>query len=367
MRSDFIPLADPGVHYRMRGVEIDKSICRVLESGRYILNREVQAFEEEFASYIGAKYGVGVGSGTAALHLALRACKIGKGDEVITVSHTASATVSAIELAGAVPVLVDIDPNRYTLDPEKLSNALSARTKAIVPVHLYGSPADIESICEFANKHGLVVIEDCAQAHGAKVGLRRVGCFGQLGCFSFYPTKNLGALGDGGAVVTEDPVLDARLRLLRQYGWKERFVSQIGGMNSRLDEIQAAVLRVKLAYLDRDNQIRVELAGAYSTLLSDSNLILPKRHNNTKHVYHLYVVRSADREGLLHHLHQNGVGADVHYPTPIHRQSAYVALEARDLCETERISREILSLPLYPGLGKKEVERVADIIRGYSR
>jgi dTDP-4-amino-4,6-dideoxygalactose transaminase len=235
---------NPKAQYLARRDEIDAALKRVLESGWYILGEEVKAFEEEFASYIGVSYGVGVGSGTEAIHLALVACGIGQGDEVITVSHTATATVAAIELAGATPVFVDIEPDFYTMDPAKLDAAITSRTKAIIPVHIYGQPADMDPILEVAKKHNLRLIEDCAQAHGAIYRGKRVGSLGDVGCFSFYPTKNLGAIGDGGMLVTNNIELAQKARLLREYGWTERDVSQFAGWNTRLDEVQAAILRV---------------------------------------------------------------------------------------------------------------------------
>ena len=252
--------SNPKAQYQAHKEEIDSAIQRVLDKGWYILGDETKAFESEFAAYIGVDHGIGVGSGTEALHIALAACGIGLGDEVITVSHTAVATVAAIELAGATPVLVDIDPDYYTLNPDKLESAISPRTKAIIPVHLYGQPADLTPILEIARQHGVLLIEDCAQAHGAMYGGRRIGAWGDIACFSFYPTKNLGALGDGGMVVTNDSALAERARLLREYGWAERYVSSIPGLNSRLDEVQAAVLSVKLRFLDADNEARALLA-----------------------------------------------------------------------------------------------------------
>ena len=263
MQASKILWANPIENYLAHRMEIDASIARVLQSGTYILGPETQGFEEEFARYLEVPHAIGVGSGTEALHLALKACNIGPGDEVITVGHTATATVAAIELCGADPVLVDIDPDTYTLDPSKIKNAVTRKTKAIVPVHLYGQPADVASILAVAQENNLKVIEDCAQAHGAGYHSRKVGSWGDLAAFSFYPTKNLGALGDGGMVVTRNGPLAKKVRLLREYGWEKRFFSVTPGWNSRLDEIQAGVLRVKLKYLDGDNRKRRALAVAY--------------------------------------------------------------------------------------------------------
>ena len=338
----------------------------MLESGRYILGEEVDAFEREFASYIGVRDAVGVGSGTEALHLALAACGIGRGDEVITVAHTAVATVAAIELAGAAPVFVDIEPDYFTLNPERLEAAITSKTKAIVPVHIYGQPADLDAINSLAKRHGLRVIEDCAQAHGATYRKRKVGAWGDIACFSFYPTKNLGAIGDGGAITTNDPHLAESVRYLREYGWVERNVSAIPGWNSRLDELQAAILRVKLQFLDGDNERRRKIADLYDELLAGSDLILPRRREDATHVFHLYVVRSTERDDLLARLRANGVGAAIHYPAPVHLQPAYRGrLAAHDVANTEHIATEILSLPIYPELTDAEVERVAAACERY--
>lgn len=357
--------SNPQAQYHAHKEAIDGAISRVLSKGWYILGEETKAFEAEFASYIGVAHAVGVGSGTEALHVALAACGIGEGDEVITVSHTAVATVSAIESAGATPVLVDIEPDFYTLDPAALESAITSRTKAIIPVHLYGQPADLAPILEIARSHELRVIEDCAQAHGATYGGARVGSYGDLACFSFYPTKNLGAFGDGGMLVTNDPELAERAILLRQYGWADRYVSSIVGWNSRLDELQAAILRVKLPHLDADNRQRARLADQYSDALTDLGLTLPRRRPEAEHVYHLYVVRSDRRDDLQTFLKSREVAALVHYPAPVHLQPAYQGrLRGSDnLRETERAAREVLSLPIYPELKESEMQTVIEAIR----
>jgi dTDP-4-amino-4,6-dideoxygalactose transaminase len=310
--------SNPKAQYLSYKSEIDTAISRVLDSGWYILGKEVKAFEKEFTGYIGVAHGIGVGSGTEALHLALVACGIGRGDEVITVSHTAVATVAAIELAGATPVLVDIDPEFYTIDPDKIESAITTHTKAIIPVHIYGHPADMDPIAEIAEKHNLKVIEDCAQAHGATYKGKRVGSFGDMGCFSFYPTKNLGAIGDGGIVVTGDKELAEKARLLREYGWAERYVSHFTGWNTRLDEIQAAILCVKLKHLDDDNSKREHIAEEYNKELGYVDIILPKQRKDSTHVYHLYVIRAERRDALLSFLREKGIGASIHYPEPVH-------------------------------------------------
>lgn len=358
---------NPRAQYMAHKAEIDAAVLGVMERGWFVLGDEVRAFETELASYLGVTHGVGVGSGTEALHLALAACGIGRGDEVITVAHTAVATVAAIELSGATPVLVDIEPDYYTLDPAKLEQAIGPRTKAVVPVHLYGQGADLSPIIEIARRHGLKVIEDCAQSHGAMYQGKRVGAWGDMACFSFYPTKNLGALGDGGMVVTNDPELADRARLLREYGWAERNISKIAGWNSRLDELQAAVLRVKLCHLDRDNGNRQKLASLYNQALSEYELVQPKVRGEGTHVYHLYVVRSSKRDDLHAFLRARDVGALIHYPVPVHQQPAYCRrLRGADrLPETERIAREVLSLPIYPELNPDEANQVVTSVRDY--
>ena len=360
--------SNPRAQYLAHKASIDSAISRVLGEGRYILGTEVETLEAEFASYVGVAHGIGVGSGTEALHLALAACNIGQGDEVVTVSHTAVATVSAIEMAGATPVFVDIEPDFYTIDPAKLRAAISPRTKAIIPVHLYGQPAELNSIMELAKEFGLRVIEDCAQAHGAKYQGRRVGSFGDMACFSFYPTKNLGAIGDGGMVVTNDPGLAERANLLRQYGWAERYVSQVAGWNSRLDELQAAILRVKLPHLDADNAARARLAETYDAALSGVNFVTPKRRPAVDHVFHLYVIRSTERDALQSFLKSRDIGALVHYPVPVHLQAAYRGRVrgGDDLPETERAAREVLSLPIYPELQQSELQKVINDTRSFS-
>jgi dTDP-3-amino-3,4,6-trideoxy-alpha-D-glucose transaminase len=362
-----IPQADPRAQYLRHKADIDQALAGVLSSGRYILGEQTRAFETEFADYIGAAHAVGVGSGTDALHLALRACDVSPGDEVITVSHTAVATVAAIELCGATPVLVDVDPETLTLDPALLEGAITPRTRAVVPVHLYGHPVDMTPLLAVARCRGLRVIEDAAQAHGARYHGRRVGSLGDAGCFSFYPTKNLGAFGDGGAVVTDDATLAERVRLLREYGWAERYVSHVSGYNSRLDELQAAVLRVKLRWLDEDNAARASLAALYGEGLADRALTLPVVRQGVEHAHHLYVVRSEARDALRAHLQRHGVGSLVHYPVPVHLQPAYRdRLPGRDaLGVTERAAQQVLSLPMFPELAPSDAGRVVETIRDF--
>lgn len=359
--------SNPHAQYLTHKKEINEAIQRVLDSGWYILGEEVAAFEKEFASYIGVGHGIGAGSGTEAIHLALSACGIGTGDEVITVSNTAVATVAAIELTGAVPVFVDIEPETYTLNPGKIEEVITPRTKAILPVHLYGHPADMAPIMKTAQKHRLRIIEDCAQAHGATYRGRRVGSFGDMACFSFYPTKNLGALGDGGIVVTNNESLAQRARRLREYGWSERYISSLTGWNTRLDEIQAAILRIKLRHLDDDNAKRNHLATVYTKALETLNIRVPVCMKNATHVYHLYVIESLRRDDFLGFLRERGIGAAIHYPVPIHLQPAYRGRirGADSLPETERAAREIISIPIYPELQENEMKWIVNTIHTY--
>lgn len=363
-----IPFIDLSAEYAGLADEIDAAIQDVLAGGWYILGAHVAAFEQEFAAFCGVAHGVGVASGTDALLLALRGLDIGPGDEVITVAHTAVATVTAIELAGAMPVLVDVDPVTYTLDPAGLPAALSPRTKAIIPVHLYGQPADMPAILDYARAHNLLVIEDCAQAHGARIKLegawRVVGSMGDAAAFSFYPTKNLGAVGDGGMVVTNDVATAEKVRELRQYGWRRRYVSDMSGYNSRLDELQAAILRVKLKRLPAGNAARRRLAGRYREQLAGLPLTCPAGFPDTEPVYHLFVVLADRREELQANLAERGIATSVHYPVPVHQQPAYTHL-ARPLPVTEELAGRVLSLPLYPQMPDKFVDKVAWVLRKF--
>jgi dTDP-4-amino-4,6-dideoxygalactose transaminase len=362
-----IECAFPKAQYDAAKPEIDAAIARVLEKGRYILGDECRAFEQEFAAFVGVEHGIGVGSGTDAIVVALRALGIGRGDEVITVSHTAVATVAAIEMCGATPAFVDIDPKTYTLDATKLATRITPRTKAIIAVHLYGHPAAVDDIQRVAGS--IPIIEDCAQAHGAAIGDRRVGSIGVFGCFSFYPTKNLGALGDGGALVTRDPALAQRAREIREYGWRERYVSAIAGINTRLDELQAALLRVKLRSLDKSNDRRRAIAAKYDEGLAGTSLVLPTVAEGMRHVYHLYVVRTQNREPVMKQAREAGIGTLVHYPMPVHLQPAYAGRcpGGDALPESERASREVLSLPMYPELSDADVATVITTMKRLTR
>ena len=365
---DQIPQTDPRAGYLAHQHEIDRAIGEVLARGRYILGAEVAAFELEFADYIGVDHGIGVASGTDAIELALRACEIGPGDLVFTVSHTAVATVAAIELAGATPVLVDIDPQSYTMDVAALEAAISAvpqgTPKAVMPVHIYGNPADLHALTSIARTHGLMVIEDCAQSHGATLDGKRTGGWGDIAAFSFYPTKNLGAFGDGGMIVTRRQELADKVRLLQQYGWRERYVSDIAGRNSRLDEIQAAILRIKLRSLDADNERRRAIAGAYDAAFADSDLGLPEVRHGASHVYHQYVVQSPVRDAMQQDLKSKGVGTLIHYPVPVHLQPAYAGRIScpSGMRNTEALARRILSLPMYPQMTNEQTRIVTDSV-----
>lgn len=355
----------PKAQYLAHRAEIDAAISRVLDSGSYILGQEVKAFEQQFASYIGLKHAIGVASGTNALTLALLALGVGQGDEVISVSHSAVATAAAIVGAGARPVFVDIEVDYLTLDAACLKAAITTKTKAVVVVHLYGQAADMDSICAVAAEHGLKVVEDCAQAAGATYGAAKLGSIGDVGCFSFFPTKNLGAIGDGGAVVCNDDALARRVASLRQYGWGDERISHQVGMNSRLDELQAAILRVKLGYLDADTGRRRVLAASYDALLADLGLALPKVRPGSGHAFHLYALRYERRDALLAHLRAEHIMAGVHYPVPIHMQPAYGGYAQGGLPITRQVALQTLSLPLYGELSTVEVERVAAAVRSF--
>ena len=373
MTSQAIPQTDPRAGYLAHRQELDNAWRYVMEGNSYILGNEVAAFEREFADYLGTADVVGTANGTDALHLALRALEIGPGDRVLTVSHTAVATVAAIVMARARPVFVDIDLATFTMDPNALEDVLQRemrrstvreRVKAVVVVHLYGHPADMPSILEVARRHGLRVVEDCAQSHGAALAGPKSGTWGDIAAFSFYPTKNLGAFGDGGAVATGNHLLAARCRALREYGWDRQRVSQEPGVNSRLDELQAALLRIKLRHLDHENAARRALASVYDRRLASSSVILPTVKPGAQHVYHQYVVRSAQRGALRTALERAGIGTAVHYSPPAHRHPAFADfLDHSDrLTRTEQAAAEVVSLPMYPHLAVEAAARVADTV-----
>jgi dTDP-4-amino-4,6-dideoxygalactose transaminase len=366
-RSHILP-ADPKASYLAARAEIDAAIQRVMQSGRYILGPELEAFEKEFAAWLGVAGAVGVANGTDALELALQAAGIGPGDKVVTVANTVTATVSAIGANGATPVFVDIDPGTMLLNLDALEKLLTEmrdpRIKAVIPVHLYGQAVDMPRLMQLAEKHRLIVIEDSAQAHGSTVGGRKAGSWGHLAAFSFYPTKNLGAFGDAGAVAGSDPALLEQVRLLRQYGWRKRYVSEMPGRNSRLDEIQAAILRVNLSRLEAGNIRRSEIAGQYLTALKDTPLTLPVVAEGRTHCWHQFVVHTPRREELRAYLEKKGILCGILYPVPVHRQPAYHNA-ALSLPQTEQACAEVLSLPLHPGLTNEDVNRVVREVTGF--
>ncbi len=359
-----IPIVDLKREYIQIKTEVNEAIHRVLDKQWFILGEEVKKFEREFSEYVSAKYSIGVNSGSDALYLAVKSLGIGNGDEVITVSHTFVSTADAIVRNGAKPVFVDIDSETYIMDVAQVEDKITKRTKAIIPVHLYGHPADMDPIMELAKKYNLFVIEDACQAHGAEYKGEKVGAIGDLGCFSFYPSKNLGAYGNGGMIVTNNEELAKKLRMLRNYGQSQKYYYDFMGVNSRLDEIQAAVLRVKLKHLDEWNEKRRNVAKLYNELLKDSNVILPIEKDYAKHVYHLYVIRSTNRDKLQRYLSQNGIQTQIHYPLPVHKQKSYLDLGFRAyLPVTEKICCEILSLPMHPWLNQGEVEFISRKIK----
>ncbi|EQA61059.1 DegT/DnrJ/EryC1/StrS family aminotransferase [Leptospira alexanderi] len=344
--------------------EIQKAISSVLASNRYILGPEVETLEEEFASFIGVKHSIGVANGTDAIEIALRSLGIGPGDEVITVSHTAVATVAAIEAVGAKPVLVDVDPQFFTLNPSQLDEVFTIHTKAVIAVHLYGQSADLDRIQSFCQKKGIYLIEDVSQAHGSTWKGKKLGSIGQIGCFSCYPTKNLGAIGDAGLITTNDSHLASKMRMLREYGWKERYISEFAGRNSRLDELQAAILRVKLRNLNSDNGKRRTIATEYDQGLQGKAVKVPAKNPNSEHVYHLYVIQVDRREELILRLKSEKIFPGVHYPIPIHLQPAYLGKikTASSMKVTEDLSRTVLSLPMYPELPSDDVQKVISFV-----
>ncbi len=372
-----VPFLDLTRQHRRIESEILSATQKVYEKGRFILGEEVSAFEKEFSQYCGVRYGVGVGSGTDALYLALKVLGIGEGDEVVTVANSFVATALAVSFTGAKPIFADIEPKSYTMDPNSLELLLKRKgakkkgrkIKAVLPVHLFGHPADMGSIMEIANRYGLAVIEDACQAHGAKYGGRKAGSLGTMGCFSFYPTKNLGGYGDGGMVVTDHQRYDRKLRLLRCYGERKKYEHILKGHNSRLDEIQAAVLRVKLKHLDQWNEERRRKAKLYTEMLSPSGVDCPSEKKDVRHVYHLYTIKTRKRDGLQAFLREKRIETLIHYPVPIPLEKAYLELGYRrgDFPLTYEWSRKILSLPFFPEMKESEMEEVAQHIEIFVR
>lgn len=359
-----IPFVDLKAQYHSIKEEVRQAIDRVLESSAFILGKEVAAFEEEFARYAGTQFAIGVNSGTSALHLALLAAGVGPGDEVITTPHTFVATVAAIGYTGATPVFVDVDPSSFTIDPAAIEGKITSRTKVVMPVHLYGQPADMDPILEIARRHKLIVIEDAAQAHGAEYKGRRAGSMGDLGCFSFYPGKNLGAYGEGGAVTTNNPEFNRTIRMLRDWGQEKKYHHVLRGYNYRLEGIQGAILRVKMKYIEQWTEARRQHAAAYSELLRGV-VETPAVKPYARHVFHVYALHVDDRDGLQRALEAAGVQTGIHYPIPVHLLEAWSALGygAGSFPNAERAANRELSLPMYPELTGKQIEEVASAVK----
>jgi dTDP-4-amino-4,6-dideoxygalactose transaminase len=359
-----IPFVDLKAQYRSIKDEVNAAIMGVIERCEFTLGSEVAAFEKEFAAYCQAEHGIGVNTGTSALHLALLAAGVGSGDEVITVPFTFVATVSAIDYTGAKPVFVDIDPKTFTMDVNAIEAAITEKTKAIIPVHLYGQTADMDPILEIARKRGLVVIEDACQAHGAEYKGRRAGSMGDMGCFSFYPGKNLGAYGEGGMVVTNSPDFTRTIRMLRDWGAEKKYQHVLKGYNFRLEGIQGAVLRVKLKYLEAWTEARRAAAARYDKLFAGSNVYAPYARPDSRHVYHLYAIRTQHRQAWQDTLLAQGIQTGIHYPTPVHLLPAFADLgyQAGQFPHSEQAAREVLSLPMFPELTAAQGEQVAQAV-----
>jgi dTDP-4-amino-4,6-dideoxygalactose transaminase len=363
-----VPFFDSKQHYRLIKDEVDVHVQRVMDSCRFVLGENVKCFEREFASFCGTEDAVGVANGTDALHLALLACGIGKGNEVITVPNTFIATTEAISQTGAKIVFVDIDPQIYNIDVSQIEEKINGRTKAILPVHLFGQPADMDSITKIAKKYNLKVIEDACQAHGAEYKGKKSGSIGDAACFSFYPSKNLAAFGDGGMVVTDGNKIAQKIKMLRDHGQMKKYEHLVEGYNSRLDEIQAAILRVKLKRLDERNKLRRKNASIYDELLKDvDGVITPFEAEYAKHVYHLYVIRTEKRDELQEYLKSEGIGTGLHYPIPLHLQKAYEYLGYKegDFPVAEKCAKQILSLPMFPELTREQIEKVVSEIKTF--
>jgi dTDP-4-amino-4,6-dideoxygalactose transaminase len=362
-----VPFVDLYAQHRAIHTELVEAFDRVLRSSHFVLGPEVRMFEEAFALYLGAPYAVAVNSGTSAIHLALMALEIGPGHEVITVPNTFAATAEAICAVGARPVFVDVDPATYTMDPTQLERAITKRTKAIIPVHLYGHPADLDALLEVASQYKLHVVEDACQAHGADLRGRKVGTLGTAGCFSFYPSKNLGCCGEGGAIVTSDSDLARRLSMLRNHGSSNKYEHRLVGHNFRMEGLQAAVLSIKLRYLDSWNQERRMWAGRYNSLLAESGLITPTEAPGARHVFHLYVVKCGRRDALKNHLAGLGIETGLHYPVPLHLQEAFrfLGYQVGAFPVAEELAQRCLSLPLYPQMTSEAVEYVASTILAF--
>ena len=363
-----IPFVDLKAQYHSIKEEVDRAVAGVLESSQFVLGKEVAAFEEDFAAYCGGGQAIGVNSGTSALHLAFLAAGIKPGDEIITTPFTFVATVAAIYYAGAKPVYVDIDPESYNLDPARLEAAITPRTKAIVPVHLYGQPADMDPILEVARRHGITVIEDACQAHGAEYKGHRTGSLAEMACFSFYPGKNLGAYGEGGAVVTSNPEYAKTIRMLRDWGQSRRYYHDLRGFNYRMEGIQGAILRVKLRHLEKWTEARRAHAAVYTELLAGAGVNTPREMPYARHVYHVFALRSTQRDAAVAAMNAAGVGTGIHYPIPVHLQEAYREphFKEGDFPIAERVAGEVFSIPMFPELQRAQLEAVCDAVRAHA-
>jgi len=363
--SGVVPFVDLRAQYHSIKSEVDAAILATIESCQFTLGSEVAKFEEEFAAYQQSKFGAGVNTGTSALHLALLAANIGAGDEVITVPFTFVASVAAIYYTGAKAVFVDVDPKTYTMDPAKIEAAITPRTKAILPVHLYGQPADMDPIMAIAKKHNLIVVEDACQAHGAEYKGKRVGSIGDFGAFSFYPGKNLGAYGEGGFVTTQSPEFNRTVRMLRDWGAEKKYQHVLKGYNYRLEGIQGAVLRVKLKYLEKWTEARRSAAAQYGKLFEGSGIPTPYVAPNVRHVYHIYAIRTATRAAWQDALNAKGVQSGIHYPIPVHLLPAYADLgyKAGQFPHSEAAANEVLSLPMFPEITQAQIEQVVTAVR----
>jgi dTDP-4-amino-4,6-dideoxygalactose transaminase len=359
-----VPFIDLKQQYLAIRNEILSAVDRVFESTQFVLGKEVSAFEEEFAAYCGVRYGIAVNSGTSALHLALLAGGIGFGDEVITVPLTFVATTAAIIYTGARPVFIDVHPTTYTMDPAHIEAAITPRTKAILPVHLYGHPADMDAVCSIARRHNLLVVEDAAQAHGAEYKGRRCGSVGDLGCFSFYPGKNLGAYGEGGIVTTDNPEFARTIRMLRDWGAEKKYHHTLKGFNYRMEGAQGAILRVKLRYLEEWTEARRQNAASYKNLLDGTGLYLPSEQQESRHVYHVYAVLTSRRKEFMEALDACGVQTGIHYPVPVHLLPAYSDLNYKpgDFCMAERIASQEVSLPMFPEITQEQINEVGEAV-----
>jgi dTDP-4-amino-4,6-dideoxygalactose transaminase len=364
-----VPFADLRALHAPLKADLMAVFERVLDNNSFILGPEVQKFETAFAAFVGVQHCVAVNSGTAALQLALEALGIGEGDEVITVANTFFATAEAISAVGATPVFVDVDPVYYNIDPKLLAKAITPKTRAVIPVHLYGQTADMDPILEIAKKHNLYVIEDACQAHGAEYKGRKAGSMGIMGCFSFYPGKNLGALGEGGAIVCNDPSLNQKLRMLREHGSVKKYEHAFPAYNYRLEGLQGGFLAVKLPTLERDNERRRQAAQIYAELLADSDVIAPAVLPGAKPVFHLYIIKSHDREALKHYLNEQGIETGLHYPIPLHLQEAYANLGHKkgDFPVSESLSEHILSLPMFPTITREQIEYVCSAVMEFAK